>query len=248
MDTEQEKLFHKVRSLLKKAESTPFEEEAATFFAKAQELVIRYAIDEEALWKNDPSKREEIVTSEIEIKDRAGGADSLRHILNQVAKNSRCRMWYVPGGSKSVIAGFSSDVLFAEMLFVSIRAHMNFKYAMALATGRTSHPKTFRNSFCAGYSDMITERLREQLRNQEAWLQQQQTSTGTSQELVIRDRRTKVHDWVNERYSIGRGKSSTTVIKDRSAAGAGRVAAMTADITGGRGGSVKSPQKRLGAG
>lgn len=240
MNDNQEALFHKVRSLLKKAESTPYEEEAATFFAKAQELVIKYAIDEEELWKNDPSRREEIVTADIEIKDKAGGADSLRHILNQVAVNSRCRMWYAPGQSRSTVAGFSSDVLFTEMLFASIRAYMNFRYAMALANGKTSHPKTFRNSFCAGFADRITERLREQLRNQEAWLNDQHTSTGGSTSLVIRDRRQKVNDWVNERVSLGRARRSSTTIRDIRAAGAGRVAADSADISGGRGGGLRS--------
>src|SRR5574339_993610 len=121
-----EALFHKVRSLLKKAESTPFEEESAAFFAKAQELVIKYAIDEEALWRNDPSKREEIITADIEIKDRGTGS-AMRQMLYQVATNSRCRMWYRPGGNNSTIAGFSSDVIFTEMLFSSIRKQMNFK-------------------------------------------------------------------------------------------------------------------------
>lgn len=244
---DREALFHKVRSLLKKAESTPFEEEAASFFAKAQELTIKYAIDEEALWKNDPDKREEIITSEIEIKDRAGGADAMRLILNQVATNSRCRMWYSPGRDRSTIAGFSSDVLFAEMLFVSIRAHMNFKYAMAFATNKTSHAKTFRNSFCMGFADSVTERLREHLANQKEWLNQQPMTEGKSQELVIRDRKQKVDDWVNETVQLGRARRSSTAIKDRSAAGAGRVAGMTADISGGRGKGVSNPRKQLGA-
>ena len=247
MSDDREALFHKVRSLLKKAESTPFEEEAAAFFAKAQELTIKYAISEEQLWKNDPSKREEIITAEIEIKDRSGGADSLRAILHQVATNSRCRMWYTPGRNRSTIAGFSSDVLFAEMLFVSIRAHMNFKYAMSLATGMSSHPKTFRNSFCAGFADTICERLQEQLRNQQAWLNDHQTNTGQSSSLVIRDRRQKVDEWVNSTVRLGKARRSSTSIKDINALGAGRVAGMTADISGGRGKGVKSSPKQLGA-
>ena len=174
------------------------------FFAKAQELVIKFAIDEEELWKNDPARREEIVTANIEIKDRAGGAESLRHILHQVAINSGvvCGMHLVRVVS---VAGFSSDVLFNEMLFASIRAHLNFKYAMALANGRTSHPKTFRISFCAGFADAINERLREHLRNQQEWMRNQPMTDGTSTDLVIRDRRQKVDDWVNDRvlHSVG---------------------------------------------
>lgn len=248
MTEDREALFHKVRSLLKKAESTPYEEEAALFFAKAQELVVKYAIDEEALWKNDPTRRQEIVTTDIEIKDRAGGADSLRMIMHQVATNSRCRMWYAPGQSRSTLAGFSSDVIFAEMLFASIRAHLNFKYAMALANGKTSHPKTFRNSFCAGYADRIIERLSEQLKNQNEWLRQQISTEGTSTDLVIRDRKQKVDDWVNDNIRLGRARRASTMIKDRAAAGAGRVAADTADISGGRGGHLRTQSKRLGSG
>ena len=240
MTDDRDALFHKVRSLLKKAESTPYEQEAAAFFAKAQELVIKFAIDEEELWKNDPARREEIVTANIEIKDRAGGAESLRHILHQVAINSRCRMWYAPGESRSTVAGFSSDVLFTEMLFASIRAHLNFKYAMALANGRTSHPKTFRISFCAGFADAINERLREHLKNQQEWMRNQPMTDGTSTDLVIRDRRQKVDDWVNDRVSLGRARRSSTTIRDTRAAGAGRVAAQTADLSGGRGGGLRN--------
>lgn len=248
MSEDREALFHKVRSLLKKAESTPFEEEAAAFFAKAQELVIKYAIDEEALWKNDPSKREEIIIESIEIKDRGTG-EAMRQMLFQVANNSRCRMWYTSGANKSSICGFSSDVIFAEMLFASIRKQMNFKYAIAVAEGRTSHHITFRNDFVTGFSHRIIERLEEQLRQQNEWLAQERTATGESTALVIRDRRQKVDDWVNERMKFGRARrSSSRGIRDVNAAAKGRVAAESADISGGRGGAIRNAPKQIGRG
>jgi hypothetical protein len=169
----------------------------------------------------------------------------LRHILHQVATNARCRMWYTQGANTSTVAGFSSDVLFTEMLFSSIRAYMNFRYAMALAHGKTSHPKTFRNEFCAGFRDRIVERLKEQLLNQEAWLNDHQTSTGTSTSLVIRDRRRKVNDWVDERISLRSSRPKAEYVRDVNARAQGRIAAETADLSGGRGGKLRSARKEL---
>src|SRR3954469_24189165 len=71
--SDQQKMFEKIRGLLRKAESTTFEQEANTFFAKAQELMLRYRIDEEALWKLDPERRANIDQIFITLRDRDSG-------------------------------------------------------------------------------------------------------------------------------------------------------------------------------
>src|SRR6266576_632804 len=127
--TEQDKLYNKIRGLLRKAEGTDNEHEASSFYDKAQQLIMRYAIDEEQMWANDPDKRSKIETLDVVIMDRVTGADGKRTILHACAKANRCQMWYSPGRDRSTIAGYNSDALFVEMLYSSILTQMNFKMA-----------------------------------------------------------------------------------------------------------------------
>ncbi len=81
-------------------------------------------------------------------------------------------------------------------------------------------------------------------------MKQQHAVDGTSTDLVIRDRKQKVDDWVNENIRLGRARAPSSTVKDIYAAGAGRQAAQTADLSGGRGGSLRKSStrpKQLGA-
>jgi hypothetical protein len=245
---EQESLFHKIRSILKKAESTPFEHEAAAFFEKAQQLIARNAVDEELLWASDPSKRELIIQEDIAIEDRATGVHSKRELLHRIAANNRCRMWYSPGRNKSTVAGYPNDVAFCMLLYSSVVSQCNFAMAHALARsgsdGRGSS-RVFRKEFIYGFVDRVTERLREQQENIREWLSQQE-STGTT-DLVIADRKHKVDEWVRENIRLGRAKEHNFGKTNIAARGAGRVAGETADLSGGRGGNVERGRKELNA-
>lgn len=243
-----EKILNRVRGLLNKAENTPYEEEAATFLKAAQSMIAKYAIDEEALWKNDPSKREQIHTEDITIKDKQAGAHYRRMVLNQIAVNNNCRTWYTPGTDTSTVAGFPSDTIFVVMLYTSVMTHMNFSMAHALAkyTAEGRSTRTFRKSFTAGYCDRIVSRLQEIRREQQAYLRQQVNAEGTSTDLVLRSRADKVEDWVKENIRLGRSNWRDSGRFDSQARGAGHMAGNTADLTGGRGGQVSGGKKALG--
>lgn len=243
-----DKIHNRVRALLRKAENTPFEEEAATFFAAAQRMIVKYAIDQEALWANDPTKREEIHTEDVAIKDRQAGAHYRRQILHQIAINNNCRVWYAPGSNRTTVCGFPSDTLFVTMLYQSVMSHMNFRMADALArhTAEGRNTKTFRKSFTVGFSDSICERLRETKREQMRYLRENLTSTGESTELVIRDRSKKVDDWVEQHMKLRQDSYTDTGKRDSAAMGAGYMAGKSADLSGGRGGSVGGGRKAIG--
>ena len=243
-----EALHEKVRGLLRKAEQTPFEEEAALFFKKAQELVVKYAIDEEALWANDPSRREEIHTETVEIKDKQAGSHYRRMILSQIATNNNCRVWYTPGKDQSTVAGYPSDTVFVIMLYSSVISHMNFSMAKAMAryTAEGRSTRTFRKDFTAGYSDRIVDRLVEMRREQLAYLRMQVTDTGKSTDLVLRDRSAKVDDWVNDNFHLSTGSYRDSGTRDHTARGAGNLAGATADLSGGRGQGVSDGRKAIG--
>jgi hypothetical protein len=235
-----EDLYRKIRNLLAKAEGTTNEHEADAFFKKAQELIMRYAVEEQALWAKDPSKREQIDTLKIKIEDRKVGSDEKRSILNACARNNRCRMWYMPGFSTSTIAGFGSDILFVEMLYKSIVTQMNFQMVMAEAMTPGIHPKTFRVSFQAGFAAQIWNRLKE--------LSKQNTDTlkseGSGMELVLLSRDEQVGRWVDENMNLGRGSVTEKRINNTAYA-SGREAANRVDVSGGRN-QFKGGAKQLG--
>lgn len=247
MATDVSGLHEKIRGLLRKAEGTPYEEEAAVFYEKAQELIAKYAIDQEALWATDASLREEIHTEDITIKDKMAGAHYRRTILQRIANNNNCRVWYTSGTDTTTVCGYPSDTLFVVMLYNSVMTHMNFRMADALARhtaeGRTT--RTFRKSFTVGYSDRICERLNEMRRAQLAVLRTQVDTSGKTTDLVLRDRATKVNEWVDENMQLTARKFRDSGKSDHTAMGAGYLAGNTADLTGGKGGSIKRGNKAL---
>lgn len=240
-----EQLHEKVRGLLRKAESTPYEEEAALFYNKAQELIVRYAIDQEALWATDPSKREEIHTEQITLKDKMAGSHYRRQILHRIAVNNNCRTWYTPGTDTSTVCGYPSDTMFVAMLYQSVMTHMNFRMADALArhTAEGRSTRTFRKSFTAGYSDRIVERLREMYTAQRNVF----VAEGKGTDLVLRSRADKVDDWVDTHMRLSTGSYTDRGKHDSKAAGAGYLAGNSADLSGGRGGGLSRGKKALGA-
>ena len=247
MSDSNEGLHNKIRGLLRKAESTPYEAEAATFFEKAQQLIAKYAIDQEALWETDPSKREQIHTEDVEIRDRQAGSHYRRTILNQLAINNNCRTWYTPGTDTSTVAGYPSDTMFVLMLYHSVMSHMNYRMASALArhTAEGRSTRTFRKSFTAGFADSIVERLREMRRAQTAQLRTEFTNSGQSTDLVLQTRGKKVDTWVNENMRLGTATYRDSGASDHTAKGAGYMAGKTADLTGGRGGNLNKGKREL---
>lgn len=239
---EQEKLFTKIRGLLRQAENTPYEEEANSFIRKAQELMLRYQIDEEALWASDPNRRQKVEQTNFKIADKTPGAQYRRIILSQIAQVSSCRMWYTEGSANSTVAGFPVDLVWVDMLFTSILTQANFKMAMAQAI-QTGNARTFRTNWWAGYCSQISKRINETYAQARADVE---TSTGASTDLMIRDRRMKVDDYVNSKVSLRSTSYRDSSRYDAGARAAGKQAADTTDISGGRR-SVSKPKGSLSA-
>lgn len=222
----QEQLEHKIRSLLRKAEATDFEHEADAFIAKAQELINRYAIDEEELWANEPEKKVGIETRVIRIEDRKVGSHEKRQILNSIAMSNRCRMWYNEGMSTSRIAGFPTDLLFVEMLYTSVITQMEFKMVMEQAFS-DDNPKTFISNFMIAYANTIAKRF--------AAITRKNVETITnSQEIALRDRSQEVAVWVEQNLNLRSARAKADPNYSHKARTAGEKAAYETDISGGR--------------
>lgn len=241
--TDQESLFRKIRGLLRQAEGTDNEHEANAFLQKAQELMLRYQVDEEHIWRNDPTKRTKIEQIKVKIPDKSPGAQYKRIILANIAQVSSCRMYYTEGAGTSTVVGFPVDLAWVEMLFVSIMTQAQFKMALAQAHS-TSHVRTFRTNFWGGFSERIDQRLRDTY--VKAQTATDVGSSAGSTALAIRDRRIKVDDWVKQNLRLGAGRSSSSGRYDGGARDSGKFAADTTDISGGRR-SVTKTKGQLGA-
>lgn len=148
----------KVRALLAKAESTPFDKEAEALSAKAQELITRYALDQllrgaassgddgqqvRRLWLDAPYTR------------------AKANLVHVVAEANRCRAAFAQGCDFSVIVGAAHDIEAVELLVTSLLvqadAAMLRHSRQTMARGGV---RSFRQSFLLAFAARIGERLR----------------------------------------------------------------------------------------
>ena len=159
--TADERMLGRIRSLLAKAESTEFPEEAEALSARAQELMAKYSIDH-ALLAAQAGSKEEPGGRRIAVDNPYEGPKAT--LLNTVAEANRCRaVWSRDVGLVTVV-GFPADLDAVELLFTSLLVQANA--AMIRAGGKRdeygrSRTRSFRQSFLISYAIRIGERLAE---------------------------------------------------------------------------------------
>ena len=213
-------LQEKILKLLKKAESTTFQAEADALFAKAQELMQKYAIEETEIWIRDGKK--EIPTRRmVEVK----GGVAKGHVLYYIAIQNRCRCWRSSGSDFWTVVGFKSDIDYVEILYHSVVAQS----AMALAFARVANPdvhhKVMKREFYESFAVRLNERLKEVNRVQEE-------QTNGMQLVSLREDAVKEYvDGLGLRFARSSGNNGQY---SGAARDAGRAAADKTDISGGR--------------
>jgi hypothetical protein len=129
------KLLQTVRSLIAKANNTEFEEEAAAFRAKADELMVKYAITHYDLDADHNAKQSKFGAYEFslnwywEIRRGDGSGDELRTAAYSLMLNvaRHCRLMTGPFKNNSgdlILIGLKSDFEFFEMMFTSLYLEM----------------------------------------------------------------------------------------------------------------------------
>lgn len=223
MGTKTTDVLTKIQLLLNKAESTNSEHEAAALWEAAQKLMTRHAIDESMLPGNS-EKREPIVTRIIKLNPRDEIFMAKAHLVQHLAEANRCKMFITKSLGHITVVGYESDAAFTEMLYASVM----IQYATARNRGWKEYQGVqsrylWVNAFAQGYAQRIGERLREQ---------SAADAKSTGQELVLRDRTKDVEDYLSQNFRLGKGR----VTKYRGGEGhnAGRRAANSANLTGGR--------------
>jgi len=151
-------VLHKVTSLLAKAESTTFPDEAESLTAKAQELMTRYAIDRAQL---DAGRGDEPVAGGRRIPIDDPYANPRYLLLAAVARANRCRAVLTKQWGFSTVFGDEGDLDAVEMLFTSLLVQAT--RAMVLepvsAAGNGGRTRSFRHAFLVAFAGRIGERL-----------------------------------------------------------------------------------------
>lgn len=158
-----ERILNRVRMLLAKAESTPYEAEAETFTAGAESLIARHRISEAMLAASRTDQPKD-GTAAIRI-----GVDNPYEqpkvlLLVKVAEANSCQVVWASAFGFATVVGFPSDLAGVELLYTSLL--LQATNAMT-ATGKRSvegahkRSRSFRSSFLGSFAQRIGERLQE---------------------------------------------------------------------------------------
>ncbi len=156
----EERILSRVRALLAKAESTPYEAEAETFTAGAQSLMARHSIDAAMLASTGPARTAGPRAVRIGI-DRPYERPKVA-LLQEVANANRCRcVWSGDLGFVTVV-GHEPDLAAAETIFTSLLVQSVRAMTRASAGSRrgASGTRAFRAAFLSAFAQRIGERLR----------------------------------------------------------------------------------------
>jgi hypothetical protein len=244
------------RGLLAKAEATEFPQEAEAFFAKASELIARYAIDEAVLWAADGTDRAR--PDELRLVVHAPYLAQKAVLVHAVARAHGCqsiRLLSGPGVTTEVICvvGFPTDLRWVETLVTSLLVQLTAAMLAGCPTGLTASASAgWRRSFIMGFADEVESRLQE---DRDRAVADADAGPGTaggpgraadgagsggadrSVALVLVQRDHDVRDEFRRRYPrvrsswASRGSSADG---HRAGRAAGRDAALTRDAVGGR--------------
>jgi hypothetical protein len=150
-------VLHKVRSLLAKAESTTFPEEAEALTAKAQQLMDRHAIDralvaEAAGGAGGPEGRQVVI--------EAPYARPKFQLLTELAVANRCRAVLDTRTGTATVVGFAEDQVTVELLYTSLLVQ-GTQAMLRAGTSQRTRSRAFRQAFLLAYAARIGQRLRE---------------------------------------------------------------------------------------
>ncbi len=234
-----DKLLHRVRSLLAKAESTTFADEAAALTAKAHELMAIHTIDQAML---EADRGGAVVTSQRVVLQRPYVKQKYT-LLCAVADPNRCRAilgvnsddldletftTYEHGTKIATVFGHDCDLAAVETLFTSLLLQavniMLHQGSMVDEWGE-NRTRSFRSSFLQGFAWTIHDRLAEV--QQTVDLTADERSGGRLLPVLV-DRRGKVDDAVAEAFP--RLGTLRTSITNAHGVAAGRHAARHADL------------------
>lgn len=241
---ETDDVLRKVRGLLALAEDDATTPEAAeNLNARAAALLAKYGIDQARLAAS--GKVDDTITRLVITIDNPYKLDK-RVLLNAIAETLRCRMCSasIPGGYRSTVVGYQSDLARVELLYTSLLVQAFTQLSRAqVPPGRT--PVSYRKAWLLGFIIAVKDRLKaaEQRAAAESAVADE-ASTGVSTALVLVEREDRVAAALAEmfpeirkgrtiRRTDSRGYANGKDAGNRADLGNGRVGGRKAAISGG---------------
>lgn len=221
-----DKLLTKVRMMLAKAESTPYEAEAETFTAAAQSLMARHSIDRAMIDQQaaqEAGGRGPGEPHAVRIGTERPYEGPKASLVSAVARANRCRAVWNKDLGFSTVVGFEVDLRAVELLHTSLLVQATA--AMQAEGSRTNkygenRTRSFRSSFLEAFAQRIGERLSQAARDEE-------TAAGIA--LVLADREVAVDRALRDRFPhLTRSRSRSTM--DAEGWRSGRAAAERARL------------------
>lgn len=224
------KVLHRIRSLLAKAESTEFTEEAEALTAKAQSLMARHAIDTAVLAQREGrASSGRVAARRLHLDDPHTEAKAA--VVQAVGNANGVRVVLLPSFGIATLVGFREDVDLVELLVTSLLLQASRALAEAARTGGARARSTpFRRGFLYSYAQRVEERLTEA---REAATAEARADYGAELAPVLAERSAAVDRAVEELFPSLRRRSGSTV--DPAGWHAGRRAADDADLGSGTG-------------
>ena len=242
---EEDRRLGVIRGLLAKAEATEFPDEAEAFFAKASELIARYAVDEAMIWAGASASGRQ-APEELRLEIHAPYIVQKSVLVGSVARAHGCQTVRLGGpsgrASETVcVIGFPTDLRWVETLVTSLLVQLTSAMLTNCPTGLTASSSAgWRRSFIMGFSSEVSDRLEADRRDA---VHDAESSEATNADapmsaaVVLASRADEVHDDFRRRFpnvrsswaSAGRSREG-----EKAGRAAGRDASLTRERIGGR--------------
>lgn len=219
-----EAILGKIKALLAKAASTEFPEEQAAFFAKAQELISRYAVDQ-ALLQGD---RTSVLTRRcVEVCGAYPAAQILlRHTLSKANGVFMLKVGYRSYRTVEMF-GAVTDLDMVELLFGSVWAQLVaaaersvFEFKSRRWDCSPADVRRWRSSFMRGYAAGVRDALKR--------ANGTVASSSDGAALVLVDREKRAREFAAEKHEWTMTASRTALNPE--ALGAGHSAGLAASF------------------
>lgn len=204
-----------IEKLLAKAESTNSEHEAEALMAKAQEMMVRYGIEQamiDARRASEGTATEQIITKENLLKGSRYNVQMmyLGHWLAPIF-NLRTYKWGKGDRLYLAVVGFESDVAQWQRLFDSLRLQaMTFMGQWWRESGRTETgwaQTKEKRAYLMGWTQTASGRAK----TMHEKVVSEAKASGTGTEVVLASRKARVDQWVDQNLSLtqarGRGQA-----------------------------------------
>lgn len=222
--------LERIRALLAKAESTPFEHEADSYTAKAQELMARHSIDAAMVDRSRPAGSVGAERRDVLIHDPYASPKSI--LISAIARANHAEAVWSPSSRTASLIGFPVDLEMVELLYTSLLVQatraMTAAGSQVDGSGR-SRTRSFRSSFLLSFASRIGERLAEATRQATSEAVHEH---GAALLPVLADRDAEVLEARDQAFP----RLSTYSARPRHRGGwlAGRIAADAVDLHGQR--------------